>query len=363
MAEEDKAQKTEEPTSKRLEEAHNKGQVAKSQELVHLFMLSGAGLAVMMFSARVALDLREAVMPFLEAPHTIATDPGNLILQFESVGWQLVAALFLPIGVMLICAVGGNFVQHRPVLSADRLKPAFNKLSPMKGLKKIFGKQGLIDLTKAAFKIIIVVGLASLIVWPRLQHLELFVAVDVAAVLPFVMDVMLSLLLAILAVLAVIAGLDFLYQRWDFYENQRMSKQEIKDENRQAEGDPQVKARIRAIRNDRARKRMIASVPGASVIITNPTHYAVALRYEAGEMGAPVLVAKGQDKLALRIREIGEANDVPIVENPPLARGLNASVEIGQEIPPEYYRAVAEVIGYVMRLRDRVGRARQGASS
>ena len=235
MADEDKANKTEEPTAKRLEEAHNKGQVAKSQELVHLFMLSGAGLAVMLFAARVAFDLREAVMPFLAAPHDIPTDPGNLIAQFESVGWQLVAALFLPIGVMLICAIGGNMVQHRPVLSAERLKPSFNKVSPMKGLKKVFGKQGLIDLTKAAFKIAIVASLAALIVWPQMQHLELFVSLDLVALLPFVMDVVLSLLLAILAVLAVIAGLDFLYQRWDFYENQRMSKQEVKDENRQAE--------------------------------------------------------------------------------------------------------------------------------
>jgi flagellar biosynthetic protein FlhB len=361
MADEDKSQKTEDPTQKRLEEAHQKGQVAKSQELTHWFMLSGAGLAVLLFSGSVSIQLADAMMPYLAAPHAIPTDPGHLLHLFGGIGWQLIATLSLPILVLLIAAVGGNLVQHRPVFSAERLKPSWNKISPKKGLAKIFGKQGLIDLVKAAFKIGIVAGLAGLIIWPKLRGLELFVAYDLAALLPFVRDLVLALLVGVLAVLAVIAGLDLLYQRWDWFENQRMSKQEIKDENRQAEGDPHVKARIRQIRNDRARKRMMAAVPTASVVLTNPTHYAVALRYEASEMAAPKVVAKGQDLIALRIREIATEHGVPIVENPPLARALHAAVEIDREIPPEYYRAVAEVIGYVMRLRDRVGRARQGA--
>jgi flagellar biosynthetic protein FlhB len=159
-----------------------------------------------------------------------------------------------------------------------------------------------------------------------------------------------KVLIAALAVLAGIAGLDYFLQRHRFLQRNRMSKQEIKEEFRQSEGDPQIKAKIRQIRNERSKKRMIAAVPDATVIITNPTHYAVALKYESGKMAAPVCVAKGVDALALKIREVAKENDVPIVENPPLARALHATVEVDEVIPQEHYKAVAQVIGYVMRL-------------
>lgn len=166
------------------------------------------------------------------------------------------------------------------------------------------------------------------------------------------------MLLGVLLVMAVIAAADFVYQRYDWTQNLKMSRQDIKDENKQSDGDPQVKARIAQVRMDRARQRVAAAVPGADVVLTNPTHYAVALKYDSEAMDAPRLVAKGADNLALRIREIADEYGIPVLENPPLARGLYNSVEIDEEIPPEYYKAVAEVIGYVMNLNKRLGRYR-----
>jgi flagellar biosynthetic protein FlhB len=171
-----------------------------------------------------------------------------------------------------------------------------------------------------------------------------------SGILPLALTLITKAVLAALAVLAVIAALDYVYQRQRFMTRHRMSRQELRDELKQSEGDPHVKARIRQIRLERARKRMIAAVPEATVVIVNPTHYAVALKYESGKMGAPVCVAKGMDHLALTIRKVAEENDVPVVENPPLARALYAAVEIDDEIPAEHYKAVAQVIGYVMRL-------------
>jgi flagellar biosynthetic protein FlhB len=162
--------------------------------------------------------------------------------------------------------------------------------------------------------------------------------------------------MASLSALGVIAGLDYFWQRIRFMSRNRMSKQEIKEEYRQNEGDPVIKAKVRQIRQERARKRMMAAVPDATVVITNPTHFAVALKYESGKMQAPVCVAKGIDALALRIRAVAEENDVPVIENPPLARALHASVEIDEAVPPEHYKAVAQVIGYVMRLNGAMAR-------
>jgi flagellar biosynthetic protein FlhB len=176
------------------------------------------------------------------------------------------------------------------------------------------------------------------------------VSLDTAALLPFTRALVLQMLGTVVAILAVVAAADYLFQYWQWYERQKMSARELKEEFRQTEGDPAVKGKLRQLRHARMRRRIAAAVPTASVVITNPTHFAVALKYERG-MNAPVCVAKGADLLARRIRDIAEKHDIPVIENPPLARALHATVEIDQEIPQEHYRAVAEVIGYVMRLR------------
>jgi flagellar biosynthesis protein FlhB len=190
-------------------------------------------------------------------------------------------------------------------------------------------------------------------VWPELGHLYGSIDLPAGGIAHLAMALIFKAVIAALAVLAVIAAADYFYQRHRFMARHRMSRQELKDEHKQSEGDPMVKARIRQIRFERSRKRMIAAIPEATVVITNPTHYAVALKYESGKMGAPVCLAKGVDHLALTIRKVAEENGVPIVENPPLARALYAAVEVDDEIPAEHYKAVAQVIGYVMRLANR----------
>jgi flagellar biosynthetic protein FlhB len=185
----------------------------------------------------------------------------------------------------------------------------------------------------------------------RVSDFVALAAVDIFAMLDYLRRETVRLTFIVLLIVTVMAAADYVYQRWSFLQQMRMTKQEVKDEHKQTEGDPMIKSRLRSLRMQRARQRMMAAVPKASVVITNPTHYAVALKYDMDAMGAPILVAKGADLIALRIRELADENEVPIVENPPLARALFATVELDQEVPPEHYKAVAEVISYVMKLK------------
>ena len=361
MSDEDKSQKTEQPTGKRLSEAHSKGQVAKSTEVGHWFMLSAAALVVALFSDYVAGGLSRQIRPFFESPHAMPMDAGHLLEVFRIMGFDILKLVFLPMLLMILAAVGDNMVEHKPVLSAYRMKPELKKISPQTGVKKIFGTQGLVELAKAAFKLVVIASLLIFLVWPELQTIRLMPSYDLRHVLDIIKELALLMAAAVIGVMTVIAALDFMYQKWDFIESQKMSRQEIKDENKQSEGDPQVKARIRQVRTERARQRTMAAVPTADVLVTNPTHFAVALKYDAETMAAPRCVAKGQDLLAQKMRDIANENDVPVVENPPLARALHAGVEVDQEVPPQFYQAVAEVIGYVMGLRRKLRRpAMQG---
>lgn len=354
----DKAQKTEDPTQKRLDEAHRKGDVAKSQEIGHWFMLSAATLCVALFAGPLLDGLRPRLASFLTRPHEIAAESGELLALFEQTGWAIIAALALPVGILMAAAISSNLIQHKPVLSPNRIKPDFTKLSPLKGAQKFVSSQPYVDLLKSVAKIVVVGGIGFFVVYPELSALEQATALPPDHLLPRVRDLVLRMALGVVAAMAVFAALDFLYQRYTWFQKQKMTRQEVRDEGKQAEGDPQVKGRIRQLRAERARGRMMAAVPTADVVITNPTHYAVALKYDGTSMAAPKLVAKGADLIAHRIRDVAREHRIPIVENPPLARGLYAGVELEQEIPPEFYRAAAEVIGYVMGLRQKRAQAR-----
>jgi flagellar biosynthetic protein FlhB len=236
------------------------------------------------------------------------------------------------------------------VFSTEPLSPKFSKISPAAGFARLFGKQAGANFLKGLFKVIALGTVMVLVLWPERHRLDAMIWFDPVSLLTVTKTISVQLMGTVVAMLAVVATLDYLFQYRQWFERQKMSLHEIKEEYKQSEGDPHIKGRIRQIRHARMKKRMMAAVPTASVIITNPTHYAVALKYERG-MPAPICVAKGIDALALKIREIATANNVPIVENVPLARALHASVEIDDEIPVEHYHAVAEVIGYVMRLR------------
>jgi flagellar biosynthetic protein FlhB len=287
---------------------------------------------------------------FLEQPDQILVGGGDLQQLMQTILTKL-ATILGPFFVLMVAAgLGGNLIQHRPVFTFDRIKPDFSKLSLGAGLKRMFGMDGLANLGKGLLKIGIVGAAVWTQVWPERNALESVLGQSPADVAGDMSHLLFKVLMAALVALAVIAAADYFLQRFQFMQRNRMSKQEIKEEYRQSEGDPAVKAKIRQLRVERSRRRMIAAVPEATVVIMNPTHFAVALKYESGKMAAPVCVAKGVDALALRIRAVAEDHDVPVVENPPLARALHASVEVDQPVPPEHYKAVAQVIGYVMRL-------------
>lgn len=360
MADNDDSEKTEEPTHRKLTEAHNKGDIVKSQEISNWFVMMGGAIAIALLGPSTVSSLAGSLTIFLAQPDAIPMDAEHLRRLWLGIGRDAFGAVLAPLAILVGAATIGHLVQHAPVFTAENMKPKLSKISPKAGLKRLFGPKSLMNLAKGIVKLCLVGTVASLIVWPERDRLVLMMTWDVAQLLPLVQVLSLKMFAGVIAVMTVVAALDYLFERMQWMKKQRMSVQEVKDEYKQMEGDPTVKAKLRQIRAERGRKRMMTAVPSATVIITNPTHYAVALKYDQG-MGAPVVVAKGVDAVAFRIREVGKENNVPIVENPPLARALHATVEIDQTIKPEHYKAVAEVIGYVMRLKAKMagGRGRR----
>jgi flagellar biosynthetic protein FlhB len=267
----------------------------------------------------------------------------------KQISVELLAALAIPILLLALGAIIGNMIQHRLVWSAEGLKPKFSKVSPLAGMKRLFSKQALINFAKGLVKLAIVGSVLFALLWPERERLEAMIVFDPGMLLGFTHAYSLKLFGSVAAIMAIVAAIDYLLQYRQWFEKQKMSLRDLKEEFKDTDGDPKIKGRIRQIRYQRAKQRMMAAVPTATVVITNPTHFAVALRYERG-MNAPLCVAKGVDAVALKIREVAGKHSVPIIENPPLARVLHATVEVDQEIPAEHYQAVAEVIGYVMRL-------------
>ena len=351
MADEnDASDKTEDPTQKRLDEALDRGDVAKSQEINTWFVIAGGTLVMSTFSSSIGGGMLVPLRNLLANAWMIRTDGPGLLALASSLEYAVVAAIGIPLLMLALAAIAGNMMQHRLVWSGEQLKPRLSKISPGAGFKRIFGKQAAVNFAKGLFKLTALGAVMAAILWPERHRLEAMVRFDPQALLGVTTSMSLHLMGAVVAMLAIVAVGDYLFQYRSWYERQKMSLQEIKEEFKQSEGDPHVKGRMRQLRQARMKKRMMAAVPKASVIITNPTHYSVALQYERG-MVAPVCVAKGVDNMAFKIREIARRHNVPIVENVPLARALYATVEIDEEIPVEHYHAVAEVIGYVMGLR------------
>ena len=350
MADEDYTEKSEDPTQKRLDDALERGDVAKSQEVNTWFVIAGATLVLSSFSGSIGGSIQMPLRNLIANSWQIRTDGPGLLALAQKLEYILVAALGVPFLLLILAAIAGNIVQHRFVWSAESLKPKFSKISPLSGAKRIFGKQAAANFAKGLFKVIALGAVMVAILWPERSRLDSMMRFDPDALLGVTRTLTLQLLGAVVALLALVAIGDYLFQYRQWFERQKMSLREMKEEFKQSEGDPHIKGRIRQLRVARMKKRMMAAVPKASVIITNPTHYSVALSYERG-MSAPICVAKGMDNIALKIREIAREHDIPIVENVPLARALYATVEVDDEIPVEHYHAVAEIIGYVMGLK------------
>lgn len=348
----DDSQKTEEPTERKLEEARRRGDVPTSREVGATLALLAAIIMVGGIGPGLAGNLTAAFLPLVE-------NPGDILLTSPQDAHHLLVGLLGEVGLALLPALGlllaagflGALGQGAIVVSAERIQPKLNRLSPLAGFKRLFSLRNLVEFLKGLAKVAATTAAFMLVVGPAVRQAEAMALSDAATLPVMLVDVTVKLLLAVLAVSIIIAILDVLWQRLSWRKQQRMSMQELKEEFRQSEGDPHLKAKIKQLRRDRARNRMFAEIPTATVVITNPTHFAVALRYDLSKAPAPVCVAKGMDLVAARIRETATKNDVPIVENPPLARALHKAVEIGEEVQPEHYVAVAELISYVLNLK------------
>jgi flagellar biosynthesis protein FlhB len=351
MAEErDDTEHTEDPTPRRLEEAIKRGDVAKSLEVSTWFMIAGGTLVLMVFAAPSAVNLEMILRGLLANSYQVPADGPALASLARGLARAVLATLGIPLLLLTLAALIGNAIQHRVLFSVEPIIPRLSKISPAAGFTRLFSRQALANFAKGLVKLTLFGAVIAALLWPQRHRLSALIGTDPSVILPFTRSVAISTLGTVVAILAVVAAADYLFQYRQWYERQKMSVREMKEEFRQTEGDPAIKGKIRQLRMARARKRMMAAVPKASVVITNPTHFAVALQYERG-MNAPVCLAKGTDLIARKIREVAEAHGIPVVENPPLARALHATVDLDQEIPQDHYRAVAEIIGYVMRLR------------
>lgn len=347
----DQHQRTEDPTPKRLEDARRKGDAPRSQEIVATAMIAASGLGLWLFLKPATAALSMTAAAFLDHPHEFTADGETLTRLFLDVSLRLGAALAGIAAIFFAAALIGNLAQAQPVIAPDKLKPQFNRLSPIEGAKRIFGPTALVNFVKGIGKIAIVGAILVYGLWPDQQRLVGLPSADARAILPLAATEILKLIGLCVAAMTVIAALDYAWARREWLKRLRMTKEEVRREMKEQEGDPQIKGRQRQQREARARRRMMTAVKDATVLIMNPTHYAVALKYDETAGAAPICVAKGLDEIALRLKTVARDNGVPVVENPPLARALYAAVEIDGEIPLDHYEAVARVIGFVMGVR------------
>ena len=352
MSEEtDDSQKTEEPTQRRLEQAREKGQVVSSKEITTWMMLFAAALAIYMLAPHMGQDFLETLKPFIANPHDIPLDGVSLQNVLFKLFLETALAMAFFALIMIVAALAGHGMQTGILFSSSNIQPKFERISLFKGIKRLFSMKSIVEFVKGLLKLAIVGGVLYTLLKPVIMQSPLMIDNDAALMGGRIQKIVMQMLSTVLAVLFMIAALDYLYQKLSFMKSKRMSNQEIKDEYKQTEGDPVIKNKLRQLRQQRLKKRMMAAVPDASVIITNPTHYSIALKYDEKSVGAPIVLAKGMDFIALKIREVAKEHNIPIVENPPLARALYASCEIDEEISFEHYKAVAQVISYIMKLK------------
>jgi len=352
MSQDSGMDRTEKPTDKKLADARKKGQIAQSREIPSALILL-TSLAFFYFGGRaMAQQLADMMrISFRNLGGGWIENAGSVNLMM---GWLFDQTLSLLVPMMiplLVIGIVANVAQFGFNLKENLLVPDFKKLNPISGVKRLISLKSLVELIKSIFKIGFVGLIAYLMVRGELVTIPSLIHMEVIETAAFMGEVAFKIAFFVCLGLIVLATADFAYQRWQHQKDLMMTKQEIKEERKQSDGDPQVKSRIRSMQMEMAQRRMMEAIPTADVVITNPTHFAIAIKFDPEEMAAPQVVAKGADYIALRIREIAQENDVPLVENKPLARTLFRSAEIGDFIPEELYRAVAEVLAYVYRLK------------
>ena len=353
MAEEQTGQeRTEEPTERRLQEARKKGQVPRSKELNTMLSLLLASISLLVFGGHISQNLMQISVEGFSVPRELAFDTAQLPFQFMYMASQAILALSPFMAIMLVSVFAGPLLMGGWSFSLETISFKLEKLDPIKGLARIFSLKGLVELVKALAKFVLLLGAAILVFFSIDQQLLSLASMTPKAAGLEAATILVQVLLILSATTILIVALDVPFELWNHSKQLRMTKQEIKDEMKETDGNPQVKQRIRTLQRQLAESRMMEDVKTADVVITNPTHYAVALQYLDRPGSAPKVLAKGKDLTALRIRSIAADCDIPIFEAPPLARALYRSTEIGYEIPHVLYMAVARVLAYVFQLKN-----------
>ncbi|MDJ0808648.1 MAG: flagellar biosynthesis protein FlhB [Desulfobacterales bacterium] len=348
----DKSDRTEKPTPKKLQDARKKGQVAQSREIPSAMILLAAlgffyfagGFMFQRLQGLIAGSYQRLNEPVLQD----ALSASSLARWCFDQVFVILAPIML---TLIVVGLLANVSQFGFLLKEDALVPNFKKINPLSGLKRLVSLKSLVELLKSVFKILFIGAIAYLILKQDLDVIPALTQFDIARIMVFTGESAFKIAFFVCLGLIVMAAADFAYQRWQHQKELMMTKQEIKEERKQMNGDPQIKSRIRSMQIEMARRRMMEMVPEADVVITNPTHLSIAIQFDADTMAAPVVVAKGADLMAQRIRETAQAHDVPLVENKPLARSLYKTTEIGDPVPVELYQAIAEVLAYVYRLK------------
>lgn len=354
MSEEDDSQKTEEPTSKKLEESREKGEVPMSKEMNNWVMLLAGTIVIVAMGGSMMRGFADMFESLISNSYQFNMGFAGVGKILSNLAVESMINLIVPILFLMVAALLGPFIQVGPLFAPKGVQPSLSKISPMKGFSRMFSMRSLFEFLKGLLKISIIGAVSAILLYPFFPSVDHFVGLSIPLTMAEFKLLFLRLMSGILVILFILAVIDVAYQRMEHTKKMRMSRQEIKDEHRQTDGDPHMKGRLRQLRMQKAQQRMIQSVPTADVVITNPTHFAIALKYDGDTMDAPICVAKGMDEVALRIREVAKEHKVSIVENKPLARAMFDGVEIDQPIPIEHYQAVAEIISYVYRLKGKI---------
>ncbi|WP_440055655.1 flagellar biosynthesis protein FlhB [Pseudoalteromonas sp. T1lg65] len=360
MAEDSGQERTEEPTSKKISDSRKKGQIARSKELGTTFVLIFSAIALLLYGPSIGQALYKIMGRMLTLNRVETYDKTKMFALWGNLTEQLIFPLAMFVLIISIAGIVGNSLLGGFNFSWDAAKPKPGKMSPMKGLKRMLGPQALIELVKSILKFALVAGAAIFLInsfFDEILHLSIE---QIPNSILHALEILAWMFLALSTTMIIISAIDAPYQSYNHHKQLKMTLQEVKDEYKNSEGDPQIKARIRRTQREMSQRRMIQAVPDADVVVTNPTHYSVALKYDTEKAGAPIVIAKGVDELAMQIRKVAIGNEIPILESPVLTRSLYHTTEVGDQIPEQLFTAVAQVLAYVFQLnRYKKGRGKR----
>jgi flagellar biosynthetic protein FlhB len=347
---ESSAERTEEPTPKRLDEALKKGNIAFSREVNSFILMVFFSIFVFWVLPGMTKGAVHDLSNYITSPHDIIFEgqknqPINIAITALK---EFAYLAYIPLLIAMIAGIFGSFIQNGFIIASEALNFDLSKISVFKGIERIFSMRSIVEFIKGIFKITLIGVILYFVVKDDAMHAIFYHDYEVEHIMALLFKLIKNMLISLCVILGFIAAIDFAYQKYDHFSKLKMSRQEIKEEMRQTEGDPEIKSKLRALRLEKAKRRMMKAAASATVVITNPEHYSVALLYKPGEMEAPIVVAKGIDEIALKIREVARNNRIPIVRNPPLARALYAACDLDEVIPYQQYKAVAEIITKIL---------------